>query len=487
MAKRTRRIAGAAVACTVALMSAACQANTPAAQNESGTGNAVLGGTLNMLGSGDVDYMDPNITYYSIGYLNVRMWARQLFNYPAVAGQVTTPVPDVATEIPTTSNGGVSADGKTYTIKLRDGVKWNSTPERPVVAQDFVRGLQRTCNPVQPFGGIPDFATLIKGYQGFCTGFSKVAQKPAAMAAYINSHSIAGAQAKNDHTLVFTLTQPATYFVGMLALPAFSAAPKEWLAYAPASPQLADHLLSDGPYQVQSWTPTKQIVYTRNPAWDPATDPISKAYVDKIVVNETLSQDSIQQQLQTGTASADMEWDSRVPTSQVPKLVAAQDPNLNLGDTSSSNPYVVFNLASPNNNDAMAKLKVRQALEYAVNRDHLIQVLGGTQVNHPLTQVLPANVVGSQDVNLYPYDQAKGEGTPGRSRLPQRADSEVPLPQHDRGQPQVLPDHPAGSVGGGDQGRGRALAERGLLHQVPPGPERGQAGCVGSLARRLGR
>jgi peptide/nickel transport system substrate-binding protein len=247
MAKRTRRIAGAAVACTVALMSAACQANTPAAQNESGTGNAVLGGTLNMLGSGDVDYMDPNITYYSIGYLNVRMWARQLFNYPAVAGQVTTPVPDVATEIPTTSNGGVSADGKTYTIKLRDGVKWNSTPERPVVAQDFVRGLQRTCNPVQPFGGIPDFATLIKGYQGFCTGFSKVAQKPAAMAAYINSHSIEGAQAKNDHTLVFTLTQPATYFVGMLALPAFSAAPKEWLAYAPASPQLADHLLSDGP------------------------------------------------------------------------------------------------------------------------------------------------------------------------------------------------------------------------------------------------
>jgi peptide/nickel transport system substrate-binding protein len=118
---------------------------------------------------------------------------------PAVAGQVTTPVPDVATEIPTTRNGGISTDGKTYTIKLRDGVKWNGTPERPVVAQDFVRGLQRTCNPVQPFGGIPDFATLIKGYQGFCSGFSKVAQKPAAMAATSIVTTSRG-RATDDHT-----------------------------------------------------------------------------------------------------------------------------------------------------------------------------------------------------------------------------------------------------------------------------------------------
>ena len=41
------------------------------------------GGTLNMLGAGDVDYMDPNISYYSIGYLGLRLWSRQLFTYPA--------------------------------------------------------------------------------------------------------------------------------------------------------------------------------------------------------------------------------------------------------------------------------------------------------------------------------------------------------------------------------------------------------------------
>ena len=42
-----------------------------------------------MLGTGDVDFMDPNISYYTAGYLNLRMWDRQLLSYPAVPGQTT--------------------------------------------------------------------------------------------------------------------------------------------------------------------------------------------------------------------------------------------------------------------------------------------------------------------------------------------------------------------------------------------------------------
>ncbi len=52
------------------------------------------------------------------------------------------------------ANGGISADGKTYTIKIRPGVKWDTTPARQVTAADVVRGVKRTANPVQPFGGI---------------------------------------------------------------------------------------------------------------------------------------------------------------------------------------------------------------------------------------------------------------------------------------------------------------------------------------------
>jgi peptide/nickel transport system substrate-binding protein len=413
--RRKGRAVGVALAAVLAL--AACQAQS-GGQNQIQSEQPVPGGTLNMLGVGDVDYMDPNISYYSIGYLGLRMWSRQLFTYPAIDGKTTQVVPDAAAQLPTQDNGGISADGLTYTVKLRPGLKWNSSPERAVVAADFVRGIERTCNPVQPFGGIPDFENLIKGYASFCDGFAKVSQKPAAMKQYIQGHSISGVKAPDDATLVFTLTQPATYFVDMLAMSAFSAAPVEWLDYAPASQDLAHHLLSDGPYQVQSWNPTKQIVFTRNPAWDPASDPVRKAYVDNITVNETVSQDSIQQQLQTGSPTADMEWDAGPPTSQVPGLIAAKDPRLNLGETASSNPYVVFNVASPNNNGAMGKLAVRQALEYAINRDHLIQVLGGPQVNDPLTHVLPSDILGSTQSDLYPYDQAKAKSLLAQAGYP---------------------------------------------------------------------
>jgi peptide/nickel transport system substrate-binding protein len=362
-----------------------------------------------MLGSGDIDYMDPNISYYSIGYLALRLWSRQLFTYPAQPGDTTTAVPDLATEMPTVSNGGISKDGKTYTITIRQGAKWNTTPARQVTAADEVRGVKRTCNPVQPFGGIPDFATLIQGYQQFCSGFAKAGTSPAAITKYLDNTDLPGVVAKNERTVVFHLTQPATYFVDMLTLPAFSPAPEEVMKYVPASQQLGQHQVSDGPYQVDAWNPTKQITFSRNPAWDAATDPVRKAYVDKVVIDETVSQESTQQQLQTGTAGADMEFNNFPPPSQLPGLIAAKDPQLNLGDTSSSNPYIVFNTVSPNNGGALGTVAVRQALEYALNRSHIVQVLGGPKVNPPLSHVLPSNVSGSQSIDLYPQDAAKAK------------------------------------------------------------------------------
>jgi peptide/nickel transport system substrate-binding protein len=160
---------------------------------------------------------------------------------------------------------------------------------------------------------------------------------------------------------------------------------------------------------VQTWQPTKQIVFTRNPAWKSATDPVRHAYVDKVVVNETVSQDSAQQQLQTGTPAADMEFDDFTPPSKVPSLVASKDPNFNLGPTDSSNPYVVFNLKSPTASGALQNLQVREALEYAINRQDILQVLGGAKQNPPLTHVLPSGVVGSMNFDLYPYDPGKAK------------------------------------------------------------------------------
>ncbi len=196
----------------------------------------------------------------------------------------------------------------------------------------------------------------------------------------------------------------------MLALSAFSPAPVEVMKYVPGSAELGKNQVSDGPYKIDKYDPTKSIELSRNPDWDASTDPVRKAYVDKISINETGDQSAIQQQLETNTKSADMAWDTFPTAQQVPGLQAKKDPNLTIAETSSTNPYIVYNYESPNNNKALSKLEFRQALSHAINRDNIIQVLGGKELNTPLNHVLPPTIRGSEDMeDMYPYDVDKAK------------------------------------------------------------------------------
>ena len=173
MRKRTRGVAAAAGLAALALVAAACGGSsggtTSSGNSSSGSqtfglqglnsaGTPKSGGTLNMLGQGDVDYMDYNVSYYTIGGLGQRPWLRGLLAYPAIPGKATTPAPDLATAMPTVTNGG-----KTYSVTIRTGAMWDSSPARQVTAADALLGLKRDCNPTQPFGGLPDFEGLIVG------------------------------------------------------------------------------------------------------------------------------------------------------------------------------------------------------------------------------------------------------------------------------------------------------------------------------------
>jgi peptide/nickel transport system substrate-binding protein len=105
-----------------------------------------------------------------------------------------------------------------------------------------------------------------------------------------------------------------------------------------------------------------------------------------------------------------MEFDNFPPPSQLPSLMSSEDPNFSLGATASSNPYIVFNMISPNNGGAMSKPAFRQALMYGINRQHIIQALGGPKVNPPLTHILPSDLVGgTPDIDPYPYNVAKAK------------------------------------------------------------------------------
>ncbi len=416
----TRGYAAVAGLATLALVVTACggSSKTPTSGTSSTKaqagfqglnpgGTPKTGGTLNMLGVGDVDYMDYNISYYTIGYLGARMWVRGLYAYPATPGKTFDQAPDLATGPPTVSNGG-----KTYAVTIRSGAMWDTSPPRQVTGADAVRGLKRSCNPAQPFGGLPDFQTLIVGLGSFCDGFAKVKPTASAIKSYINTHQISGVSASGQ-TVTYNLVHPAAYFTGQLTLPPFNPAPIESLNDVPASASSYQHTIADGPYKVQSYTPTRSIVFVRNPAWKASSDTIRKAYVDKIVVTETGNQTANQQQLQTNTAAASMEFDSFPPDAAVPGLVnqmKAGSKNFNLGPTSSSNPYIIFNIVSPNNGKALSKVQVRQALSYAINRAHLVQDDSGPVISPPLTHILPPEVQGAPPAfDLYPYNPTKAK------------------------------------------------------------------------------
>ena len=141
-----------------------------------------------------------------------------------------------------------------------------------------------------------------------------------------------GVTAKDDQTVVFKLDPPGQLLRRHADPAGLLPGPKEYDAYLPGERRAGPAHRS--PTAPTRSTPTRRRRTSRsvrNPAWDAATDPIRKAYVDKVVINETVSQDSIQQQLQTGTPSADMEFDAFPPPSQLPALIAKKDPNLNLG------------------------------------------------------------------------------------------------------------------------------------------------------------
>lgn len=377
-----------------------------------GSGTPQTGGTLNMIGVSDVDHMDYDIGYYTTDYQAYRLYLRQLYSWPAIPNHNLTPEPDLATGAPV-----VSADGKTWTITLRSGLMWNTTPPRPVTADDVIRGIKRACNPSPvSFGGMADFEGTIVGLSTFCQGYPKAAATDAAkMKQYIESHNISGVSASGN-TLTFKLTQPAPWLIGAMTLPPFSAVPIEAEAGLPGSPAVYSHMYSDGPYTISAYSPNKYLKFVRNPEWQASTDPLRKAYVDAINIDETGDQTTIYQEVGTGSRAVGMTWDSLPPPADDQQLLAqikAGSQNVNLGNTYSSNPYITFNTISPNNNGALGKVAVRQALSYALSRSEMIKQLGGPDVNLPLTHVLPPGTDGAQDVpanfNPYPYNVAKAK------------------------------------------------------------------------------
>jgi peptide/nickel transport system substrate-binding protein len=422
--KRSAGLALAAIAATSAL--AACSSSSPSSPSSSPSSSAtpVSGGTLNIVSAAGPDHIDTVPAYYTVDYQLEHAYTRQLLSYPTVpytgtsgAGwtATTTPTADVATEVPTVANGGITNGGKTYTFHIKPGVDWNTTPPRQVTSQDFLREFKAFFNPVSPVGNPVYYTSTIAGMQTYdneeTAYFANATAHPptaANITNFQNTHSISGITTPNSSTIQFTLMAPATDFLYMLAMPFASARPVEYDAYVPNSLQLDQHTISDGPYQISSYVPGKSITLVRNPAWKQSTDPLRHDYVATIV--DTLGVTSAQTQLsdmQAGTQDV-IDSDTPINPASIPSLLASGASNFHIWQYSTTFPYIVFNLRSPNANGAASKLLVRQAVEYGINKSAAVKAIGGPDVAQIINTVIPPGNVGYVNYNLYPDNNGQG-------------------------------------------------------------------------------
>jgi len=387
--------------------------------NQNASGTPVIGGTLKIEGSTDLsEFGDPQSEYETLGYAVERTYARQLITYPSSSNfsTATSLAPDAASAMPT-----VSSDGLSYTFHLRSGLMWNTNPPRAVTSQDFKRGILRNCDPTLAPNGNPGYyISTIAGFKAFCTPFenSSISESPAARARFINDGmtSVSGIQTPDPSTIIFTLTEPAVDFNSILALPFASAAPVEYLKYTPLAP--GDVLYSDGPYYISTYNIGHEIILNHNPTWSQSTDPLRHQYVNEIDIKVDLAGSAasteVQQDMQAGTA--DLAWNTIVPTSDIRGFETPMwNPQFGtFPQPGATNPYVVFNVQSAHNGGALGNVKVRQALEYAVDKVAMGKIYGGASLNQPLNQVFGPGAQGYVQFNDYPTKNNQGD--PGKCK-----------------------------------------------------------------------
>jgi peptide/nickel transport system substrate-binding protein len=357
-------------------------------------GDGVRGGTLLVL-SADPHYtLDTAVFPYPA---IARAYARTLYSYN-LAGppeQKTVPVPDIA-------DGPVqlSADQRTYTFRLRAGVRYAPPVNREVTAADFITAIERLYDKQSPSWG-QQYADLIAGARRFGAG---------------KAHRISGLAAPDTRTLTITLDQSAGDFLSILTLPMFAPVPGEYAAEYAVGDNYDGHVVGSGPYTPDTYIPRKTIVLVRNPNWDPATDPLRKAWVDRIHVKFGVPIPSIQQAIER--EEADLSLSSHVPQARIDELRADPERSRRLSvNTAGSLLFLV--LGTHKKAGAIADVRVRQAVNYAIDkaayRDAIAERFAAT--GELASTILAPGSLGYRPYDLYPTPGGRGDPAKARALL----------------------------------------------------------------------
>lgn len=265
------------------------------------------GGTLRVVGTTRSVPLDPALVRDDAGLLLSRLIYRQLFSYRPGA---TTPVPDLAAGPP-----ALSSDRLTATVALRPA-RWNVTGGRGITSGDALRSWKRLCAPNVLAPERNYLGQLVVGYAEFCLRASRV-QLGSDGQADLDALDVPGLRAVGDNQIEIRLRRPSADLQQILALPALSPLPFEIEDGFPDPQQL----INSGPYRFTEPEPGEVYRLSRNAAWDPGSDQVRVALVDRVSFRGGLTPADVQRRLETN--EADLSWDVQTPADVVTKPLPA--------------------------------------------------------------------------------------------------------------------------------------------------------------------
>ena len=312
------------------------------------------------------------------------------------------PVPALAESLPE-----VSADGLTYTFKLRDAKYSNGDP---IVAADLVFAWKRLIDP-RTAATYGSFLAPVAGGQELVDLGG--ADPPATDADFDAALENFGVSAPDDRTFVVTLANPTGYFLDLAALWGTAPYQEKWINSPNATE--AENYVSSGPFKMKSWTHLAEIVLEPNPNW----------YGQKPTLTEIryrIGGDPAASQAAFEAGELDM---VQTPPPDVPRI--KDDPEL--GPLLRPVPALIFDFwGFDNSKGPTANRSFRRALSMSVDKETLLAtVYGGA--GFVAGSPIPPGMPGHQpDIGLpYDVDAAKAELATALTELGYSDVSQVPV------------------------------------------------------------
>ncbi|MGZ4201805.1 MAG: ABC transporter substrate-binding protein [Thermoleophilaceae bacterium] len=339
----------------------------------------VRGGTARILAPGDFASTDParNANTSRLAGNSLQLdyaTGGMLLSYPdRPAPEGDRLVPDLARAMPS-----VSPDGRTYTFRLRPGLRFSPPSGEPVTAAAFKREIERVLAPATQAATAFLVADIV-GASAYSAG---------------RATHVRGVVARGD-LLTITLRHPQPDFPARIANPAFAAVPPE----TPVSARGLDAIPSAGPYYIASHVPGQRLVLRRNLAYR-GTRPHRLDEIDFAFG------DGSNQALATVLRGA-ADYLGTVPPAEVPSLARRFGQGSGAarrgGQRFFANPtpdlqYFAFNTARP----LFAGARMRRSVNYALDRRALARQVVPYGEGRPTDQSIPFGIPGFRDAQVYP-------------------------------------------------------------------------------------